>query len=71
MGGSVPFIFAAPGTYIQGPEALDSMGPHLARLGMRAFGVVDPVIRSQIDPALSAACAAEGIAWHHCCCDWA
>ncbi len=55
----LPYVFAAPGTYVQGPGVLETIGPHLARLGTRAFGVVDPVIRSQVEPALSAACAAE------------
>jgi glycerol dehydrogenase len=32
-------------------------------VGTRAFGVVDPVVRSQVEPALQAACTAEGIAW--------
>ena len=56
-------IFAAAGTYVQGPGALGAIGPHLARLGKRAVGVVDPVVRAQVEPALSAGCAAEGIAW--------
>lgn len=65
MGEGLPYIFAAPGTYLQGPGALETVGPHLVRLGMRAFGIVDPVIRSQIEPAILAACAAERIAWRH------
>ncbi|MBI4537651.1 MAG: glycerol dehydrogenase [candidate division NC10 bacterium] len=65
MGEGLPYAFAAPGTYLQGPGVLESVGVHVARLGRRAFGIVDPVIRSQIEPALLAACAAEGIVWHH------
>jgi glycerol dehydrogenase len=56
-------IFAAAGTYVQGPGALGAIGPHLARLGKRAVGVVDPVVRTQVEPALSSVCATEGIAW--------
>ncbi len=63
MGEGLPYLFAAPGTYVQGPGVLETIGPHLTRLGTRALGVVDPVIRSQVEPALSAACAAERIAW--------
>ncbi|MBP1779597.1 MAG: hypothetical protein H6Q86_5608, partial [candidate division NC10 bacterium] len=29
----LPLVFAAPGTYVQGPEILGAAGPHLARLG--------------------------------------
>lgn len=63
MGETFPHIFAAPGTYVQGAGALAAIGPHLARLGKRAIGVVDPVVRGQVEPALSAACQSENIAW--------
>src|SRR5512137_1446188 len=56
-------VFAAAGTYVQGPGALGAIGPHLARLGKRAVGVVDPVVRASVEPLLSASCSAEGIAW--------
>jgi glycerol dehydrogenase len=49
--------------YVQGPGILSGIGPHLARLGARAAGVVDPVVREQVEPVLAAACASEGIAW--------
>jgi len=64
MAEMLPYIFAAPGTYLQGSGVLRAVGPHLARLGKSAVGVVDPVIRTQVEPALQAGCAAEGIAWH-------
>lgn len=63
MGEALPAIFAAAGTYLQGPGVLATVGTHLARLGRRAVGVVDPVVRAQVEPALAAACGAEGIAW--------
>jgi len=63
MGEMQPFIFAAAGTYVQGAGVLDAVAPHLARLGARAIGVLDPVVRAQIEPALAAGCAAERIAW--------
>jgi glycerol dehydrogenase len=63
MGEARPTIFAAAGTYLQGPGVLSVVGTHLARLGKRAVGVVDPVVHAQVEPALSAACDAEGIAW--------
>ena len=63
MGETLPTIFAAAGTYLQGPGVLAVVGPHLARLGKRAVGVMDPVVHAQVEPALLAACDAEGIAW--------
>jgi glycerol dehydrogenase len=63
MGEALPSIFAAAGTYVQGPGVLATVGPHLARLGKRAVGVLDPVVRAQVEPTLSAGCATEGIAW--------
>jgi glycerol dehydrogenase len=63
MGDAFPSIFAAAGTYVQGPGVLAAVGPHLARLGKRAVGVLDPVVRAQVEPALSAGCATEGIGW--------
>ena len=63
MGETYPNIFAAPGTYVQGAGVLAAIGPHLARLGKRALGVLDPVVREQVEPALSAGCKSEGIAW--------
>jgi glycerol dehydrogenase len=63
MSETLPYIFGAPGTYLQGSGVLEAIGPHLTRVGMRVFGVIDPVVRSQVEPALQAACGAEGIAW--------
>lgn len=63
MSDALPYVFAAAGTYVQGAGALDVVGPHLARLGKRALGVVDPVVRAQVEPAIQAGCASEGIAW--------
>lgn len=63
MGEALPTIFAAAGTYLQGPGILAGVGPHLARLGKRAVGVVDPMVRAQVEPALATACGTESIAW--------
>ena len=63
MGETLPVIFAAAGTYVQGVGVLAAVGPHLARLGKRAVGVVDPVVRAQVEPPLAAGCASEDIAW--------
>ena len=63
MGETLPVIFAAAGTYVQGAGVLAAVGPHLARLGRRAVGVVDPVVRAQVEPPLAAGCASEDIAW--------
>jgi len=59
----LPRAFAAPGTYVQGPEILGAAGPHLARLGDRMFAVIDPNVREVAEPGLRAACEAEGLAW--------
>jgi glycerol dehydrogenase len=63
MGETLPIIFAAAGTYVQGSGVLSVAGSHLARLGKRAVGVVDPVVRGEVEPALAAGCASEEIAW--------
>jgi glycerol dehydrogenase len=63
MSETLPNVFAAAGTYVQGNGALGGIGSHLARLGKRALGVVDPVVRGQVEPAIAEACASEGIAW--------
>lgn len=63
MSETLPYVFAAAGTYVQGSGALGVAGPHLARLGKRAVGVLDPVVRAQVEPSLAAACASEGMAW--------
>ncbi len=63
MGDTLANMFAAPGVYVQGAGALSAIGPHLARLGQRVISVVDPVVRDQVEPALSAACQSENIAW--------
>jgi glycerol dehydrogenase len=56
-------IFAAAGTYLQGAGVLGDIGPHLARLGARAFGVVDPLVRGAVEPALAASCAEGKLEW--------
>jgi glycerol dehydrogenase len=59
----LPLIFAAPGTYVQAPGILKTAGPHLARLGARVFGVVDPNVWGDVESALAQACRAEGLDW--------
>ena len=63
MADRLPLIFAAPGTYVQAPGILRTAGPHLARLGGRIFGVVDPNVWDTVEPALAEACRAEGLPW--------
>ncbi len=63
MSDRLPRIFAAPGTFVQAPGILKTAGPHLGRLGSRIFGVVDPNVWSDVEPALAEACQAEGLAW--------
>ena len=63
MADRLPLIFAAPGTYVQAPGILKTAGPHLARLGGRIFGVVDPNVWNDVEPALAEACRAEGLHW--------
>lgn len=57
----LPFVFAAPGTYVQGPWILATAGPHLARLGSRFFAVLDPNVLDVVEPALRGACEAESL----------
>ncbi|HSB81144.1 MAG TPA: glycerol dehydrogenase [Candidatus Methylomirabilis sp.] len=63
MAERLPMIFAAPGTYVQAQGILKTASPHLARLGARIFGVVDPNVWDDVEPALAEACRAEGLAW--------
>ena len=63
MDDRLPLIFAAPGTYVQAPGILKMAGPHLARLGERIFGIVDPNVWSDVEPTLAEACRAEGLTW--------
>jgi glycerol dehydrogenase len=57
----LPLVFAAPGTYVQGPGILATAGPHLARLGARMFAVLDPNIFDVVEPGLAGACQSEGL----------
>jgi glycerol dehydrogenase len=63
MSDRLPLVFAAPGTYVQGAGALQGAGPHLARLATRFFGIVDPNVWDDVEPALARSCAPEGLGW--------
>lgn len=63
MSDRLPLVFAAPGTYVQGPGVLQAAGPHLARLATRFFGIVDPNVWEDVEPALARSCVAEGLGW--------
>ena len=43
----MPVVFGAPGRYVQGPGELGHLGACVARLGRRAFIVLDPVKASR------------------------
>jgi glycerol dehydrogenase len=57
----LPLVFAAPGTYVQGPGILATAGPHLARFGARMFAVLDPNIFDVVELGLAGACQSEGL----------
>ena len=59
----LPLVFGAPGTYAQRPGIVASAGAHLAQLGDRILGIVDPVVWKDVEPALAGACQTGGIAW--------
>ena len=54
-------VFGGPGRYLQGPGALDTMGPWLAPLGRRAALVADDTVLRLFGERIVAACAAAGI----------
>ncbi len=61
MSETLPLIFGAPLTYVQRAGILAEAGPHLARLGKRVLTIIDPLVRDQVELALSNTCEREGI----------
>lgn len=57
-------IFGAPGRYVQGPGAIESLGEWSALLGRRAALVIDLHVHTMIGARLHAICARHGIALH-------
>jgi glycerol dehydrogenase len=57
-------IFGAPGRYIQGPGAIESLGEWGSLLGRRAALVIDRHVHTLIGARLAAICAHHGIALH-------
>src|SRR5438045_2028068 len=55
-------VFGSPSRYIQGPQALDAMGPYLARLGGSAVLVADRAVLDLIAMRVQNVCAAAGVA---------
>jgi glycerol dehydrogenase len=55
-------VFGSPSRYLQGPAALDEMGPYLARLGQRAVLVADRAVLALIAGRVRDVCAAAGVA---------
>lgn len=54
-------IFTAPSRYVQGPGALDRLGPELARLGQRSLVVLDAGVRSRVEGRIEATHAAAAL----------
>lgn len=54
-------VFAGPLRYLQGPGALDELGPILAPYGPRPLVVTDPVVRDLIGPRVDAVLARAGL----------
>lgn len=54
-------VFGAPDRYLQGPDAIDAMGPHLAPLGRHAVLVADRAVLDLIEQRVAAACHSAGI----------
>ncbi len=55
-------IFGAPSRYIQGPDALDSLGQYAALFGRRAALVIDSYVHGVLGPRIEALCAAHQVA---------
>jgi glycerol dehydrogenase len=51
---STMVIFSAPSRYVQGPGALDRLGPELCRLGTRSLVVLDAGVRSRVEGRIEA-----------------
>jgi glycerol dehydrogenase len=54
-------VFAAPGRYLQGPDALDELGRVLAGYGPRPLVVLDGFVRDLLGTRIDAILAAEGL----------
>lgn len=57
-------IFGAPGRYVQGPGAIESLGEWGALLGRRAALVIDRHVHALIGERIGAICARHGISLH-------
>jgi len=57
-------IFGAPGRYIQGPDAIESLGEWSALFGRRAALVIDRQVHALLGARLAAICARNNIALH-------
>lgn len=53
--------FMAPGLYVQGPQAVETVGRHAATLGSVAGVLCDDHIRAKIEPMMAPCLAAEGL----------
>ena len=54
-------IFGAPGRYIQGPDALDTLGRQAALFGRRAALVIDGPMHAILGARVEALCAASQV----------
>lgn len=54
-------VFGSPSRYIQGPDALDEMGPYLAALGKRAVLIADRAVLDLIEQRVAGVCHKAGI----------
>jgi glycerol dehydrogenase len=57
-------IFGAPGRYVQGPRAIESLGEWAARFGQRAALVIDRHVHALHGERIAAICARHDIALH-------
>ncbi|KGD95188.1 alcohol dehydrogenase [Achromobacter sp. RTa] len=55
-------IFGAPGRYLQGAGALDTLGQYAALFGRRAALVIDSYVHGVLGPRIEALCAAHQVA---------
>ncbi len=54
-------VFGSPSRYLQGPQALNAMGPYLARLGPRAVLIADRAVLDLIATRVRDVCKAAGV----------
>jgi len=54
-------VFGSPSRYLQGPQALNAMGPYLARLGSRAVLIADRAVLDLIATRVRDVCKAAGV----------